>query len=65
MNVSAEPENHRLLTVVEAARRLHLSEGTVRRYADTGMLPVLWTPTGQRRFRVEDVDALLTARKPA
>lgn len=55
----------RLLTVSEAARRLGLSADTIRRYADTGLLPTLVTPTGQRRFRVEDVDALLSERKPA
>jgi excisionase family DNA binding protein len=59
------PSESALLTVSEAARRLGLSIDTIRRYGDSGRLPVVWTPTGQRRFRPEDVDALLSDRRPA
>jgi excisionase family DNA binding protein len=53
------------LSTSEAARRIGVSADTIRKYADTGILPVLITPSGQRRFRPEDVDALLSDRRQA
>ena len=59
------PDAPVLLTVSEAARRTGLSADTIRRYSDAGLLPVQWTPTKQRRFRPQDIDALLSERRPA
>nr|MBA3242173.1 B12-binding domain-containing protein [Acidobacteriota bacterium] len=43
------------LTSKEAARLLGVSEASVKRWADGGLLPALKTAGGHRRFRPEDV----------
>lgn len=45
------------LTSKEAARLLSVSEASVKRWADVGLLPALKTAGGHRRFRPEDVAA--------
>jgi excisionase family DNA binding protein len=45
------------LTSKEAARLLGVSEASVKRWADGGLLPALKTAGGHRRFRPEDVAA--------
>jgi excisionase family DNA binding protein len=47
----------------EAAKRIGVSVGTIHNYVQRGILPAYELPTGARRFRVEDVDALLTPVK--
>ena len=49
-----------LLTTAEVAARLRVSVATVNRYARDGSLRSVALPGKQRRYRVEDVDALLT-----
>lgn len=49
-----------LLTTVEVAERLRVSVATVNRYAREGDLIAITLPGGQRRYRLEDVDRLLT-----
>ena len=46
----------RLVNISEAAKRLGVSVGTLRAYADKGDVPVVKLPSGHRRFRVEDID---------
>lgn len=53
-----------LLTTAEVAARLRVSVATVNRYAREGDLPAIALPGGQRRYRVEDVDALLSPAGP-
>lgn len=48
-----------LLTTAEVAARLRVSVATVNKYAREAALPAIVLPGGQRRYRVEDVDALL------
>ncbi|MBV8860161.1 MAG: B12-binding domain-containing protein [Acidobacteria bacterium] len=55
----------RHLTSREAARALGVSEASVKRWADSGLLPMEKTPGGHRRFRPEDVAALCHARPAA
>lgn len=56
------PADRRLaLTTSGVARRLGVSLGTVRRWADHGHLPSYRTPGGQRRFSTEDVDAFVAS----
>ena len=50
-----------LITTSEAGEILGVSGKTVSRYADLGTLPVLTLPSGHRRFRRSDVDALFAA----
>jgi MerR family transcriptional regulator, light-induced transcriptional regulator len=50
------------LTSREAARLLGVSEASVKRWADGGLLPALKTAGGHRRFRPEDVAAFRRAR---
>lgn len=50
----------RLLTVKEASRLLHIHENTLRRWNDTGLIKATRLgPRGDRRFRQEDIVAIL------
>ncbi|MFL6256218.1 MAG: B12-binding domain-containing protein [Pyrinomonadaceae bacterium] len=51
----------RRLTSREAARVLGVSEASVKRWADSGLLPMEKTAGGHRRFRPEDVAAVRRA----
>jgi excisionase family DNA binding protein len=51
------------LTRDETARRLRVSAPTIDRYARHGKLPRYFSPGGQARYRVEDIDALTTTRE--
>ena len=51
-------ENDELLRTRDAARRLGLVPETIRRFAHAGRLPALRLPSGQYRFRAEDLAAL-------
>jgi excisionase family DNA binding protein len=53
-----------LLTTQEVAERLRVSVATVNRYARLGDLPAIVLPGGQRRYRPEDVAALLSPAEP-
>lgn len=52
------PMEDRLIEVREAAKTLGVHENTVRRWADRGLIGHLRNPSGVRRLRAEDVDAL-------
>lgn len=54
-----------LLTTSEVADRLRVSVATVNRYAREGDLPAIQLPGKQRRYRSEDVDALLSPAEPS
>ena len=47
-----------LIPIGSAARILGVSVDTVRRWSDAGTLPVVTLPSGHRRYRVADVQAL-------
>lgn len=47
-----------LISIREAARRLGVHDNTVRRYADRGLIRAVRLPSGVRRIRREDVEAL-------
>jgi excisionase family DNA binding protein len=49
------------LTSRQAARLLGVSEASVKRWADSGLLPALKTAGGHRRFRPEDLAAFRRA----
>lgn len=55
--------NEHWLTLSEAAQRLGVHEGTVRRWADTGRLPSFRTPGGHRRFLEKDVRQFVHNRR--
>lgn len=46
----------KLLTISQAADRLGVHVDTLRAWADKGLVPVVKTPTGYRRFEPEDVE---------
>lgn len=48
----------KLLTISTAAKRLGISQGTLRIYAEKGTIPVIKLPSGHRRFRLDDVERL-------
>lgn len=47
-----------LLKTSDAAKRLGISQGTLRGYANKGIIPVVKLPSGHRRFRPADVQRL-------
>lgn len=47
------------ISVNEIAQRFGISRMTVTRWADDGILPCLKLPTGTRRFRRADIEAML------
>lgn len=48
-----------LMTVAEVAEALRLTDETVHRWAREGKLPFVSLPTGLKRFRREDIEAIL------
>ena len=52
---------HELLTSGQVAERFLVSPRTVARWADGGLLPVIKTLGGQRRYRRADVEAAFAA----
>jgi excisionase family DNA binding protein len=58
-NTSAPPV---LIGPQEAARRLGVSRTTLIRWEAAGLLSAVRTPTGQRRYRDDDINALSTGR---
>jgi excisionase family DNA binding protein len=50
-----------LMTTREVADQLRVHPGTVRRWLSDGLLPVVTLPSGQKRVRRADVDALLAS----
>ena len=50
------------LTLTEAADALRVHPTTLRRWADTGQVPVFLTPGGHRRFAASDVRHIATRR---
>lgn len=48
----------RLLTISEAAKRLGVHPNTLRKWADNGTIQVVMLPSGYRRFRPVDIDAM-------
>lgn len=47
-----------LIQVRQAARTLGVHENTIRRWEERGLLRAVRLPSGVRRFRREDVDAI-------
>ena len=46
-----------LMQVREAAKALGVSENTIRRWEERGLIPAVRLPSGVRRFRPEDIEA--------
>jgi excisionase family DNA binding protein len=51
--------------VTEAARRLGIHPHTLRAWADKGLVPVVRTLTGYRRFDPEDIDRVIAEMRSA
>jgi hypothetical protein len=49
------------LASADVMKRLHISRRTLERYVADGVLAALYLPSGHRRYRPEDVDALLSS----
>lgn len=52
-----------LVSVGVAAEKLGVSDDTIRRWADAGLLAAIVLPSGHRRFRVADLDVFLTRHR--
>ena len=57
-------EGERLLTTSQAALILHVSDETVRRWAEEKRIRHLRLPSGQLRFRPSDLAEVLTPVEP-
>jgi excisionase family DNA binding protein len=55
------PEGPKLLTISEAAKRLGISQKTLRKWADSGEIAVVRLPSGYRRFEPAEVERTLRA----
>jgi excisionase family DNA binding protein len=55
-------EDTRWLTLTEAAEALRVHPTTLRRWADSGQIPVFLTPGGHRRFAASDVQHMAARR---
>jgi excisionase family DNA binding protein len=51
-------ERTRLLSISEAAALLGVSVGTLRNWADRGLVPMVKLPSGYRRFDPAEIDRL-------
>ena len=58
---SSDTYSKGLMPIGEVAELFGVTVGTVRRWDKTGRIESLRTPTGHRRFRRTDVEALLQA----
>jgi excisionase family DNA binding protein len=56
------PESTQWLTLTEAAEALRVHPTTLRRWADSGQVPVFLTPGGHRRFAASDVRHIAARR---
>jgi excisionase family DNA binding protein len=53
------------LTIPEAAAEFHVSESSVRRWVKNGRLKAIRLPSGRRKIRREDVNAIMADNTPA
>jgi excisionase family DNA binding protein len=51
------------LNIGRAAEFLGVSQASLRAWSNDGRLPVYRTPGGQRRFRVEDLEAFVSSMR--
>lgn len=58
--MTRDKSSNSVLTPKQVAVLFAVTAETVSAWADSGRLPSFKTPTGQRRFRREDVEAFLT-----
>ncbi|MGI8552836.1 MAG: helix-turn-helix domain-containing protein [Dehalococcoidia bacterium] len=49
-------EGQKLLTITQAAARLGVHQGTLRSWADKGLIGVVKLPSGFRRFTPEEIE---------
>ncbi len=56
-------KNIQWLSLEAAAQRLGVHQTTLRRWADSGEIPVMVTPGGHRRFAVSDLDHFAEERR--
>lgn len=57
--------NVQLLTAQQVAERLSVHPESVRRWTREGRLVAIALPSGRKRYRVEDVDAMVRPRSAA
>ena len=57
------PQASPLLTTGEAARKLYVTDETIRRWIAAGKLAAITLPSGQFRIRADDVEALLRGER--
>jgi excisionase family DNA binding protein len=62
---TAVPNANDWLTLGQAARYLGVAQSTIRKWSDSGRVPVFKTPGRHRRYRRGDLDAFLESSAPA
>ena len=53
-----------LISTPEVAEMLHVTDETVRRWAETGIIRHIRLPSGQLRFERGDIEAIRTPIEP-
>lgn len=53
------------LTTGDVAKHFGVNRNTVRRWANEGLIEFFTTPSGHRRFHLEDIERFTTARLSA
>lgn len=64
MDEHTPPGDH-LVAPQEAARRLGISRNTLLRWEESGHITPIRLPSGVRRYRTADIDALISAKASA
>ena len=54
-----------LISTSQAALLLHVTDETVRRWAETGIIRHIRLPSGQLRFEQADIEAIRTPIEPS
>jgi putative resolvase len=54
----------RMLTVGQAADYIGVSPSSIRKWSDRGLVQAYRTPGGDRRFSIDDLDALIRVPHP-
>jgi excisionase family DNA binding protein len=54
-----------LMTVAEVAEELRVADETIHRWCRNGTIPFISLPSGLKRFRRDDVEAIKRGEQPA
>lgn len=59
------PTDEPLLKAADVARLLNVNRATLHNWVEAGLLPAVTLPSGHRRYRRSDIDAILATHDGA